>query len=120
MKSILSSISAILVALIACTCCVGPLMALAGMLGASVSQLVWLATIKPYLVAFSLIAISYNLYRAYYPKKLEECCAIENQNGIKNLDKEQKKILAFLNSKRFLWSIAILTISILIFPYLIN
>ncbi|SIR31962.1 hypothetical protein [Maribacter ulvicola] len=47
MKSILSSISAVFVALVACTCCVGPLMAFAGMLGASVSQLVWLATIKP-------------------------------------------------------------------------
>ncbi|WP_040280029.1 hypothetical protein [Psychroserpens damuponensis] len=120
MKSIISSISAILLALIACTCCIGPLMALAGMLGASVSQLVWVATIKPYLIAFSLITISYNLYRAYYPKKQEQCCAVEDQNVIKNLDKKQRKALAFLNSKPFLWSIAILTILILIFPYLIN
>jgi len=119
MKSILSSISAVFVALIACTCCVGPLMALAGMLGASVSQLVWLATIKPYLIAFSLIAITYNLYRAYFPNH-KECCSVEGDKPIKKLHKEEIKIFSFLNSKRFLWSIAILTILILLLPYIIN
>ena len=106
MKSILSSISAVFVALVACTCCVGPLMAFAGMLGASVSQLVWLATIKPYLIAFSLIAVSYNLYRAYFPKKEQACCTIESQETISKLDTKQKKSLSFLQSKTFLWCVA--------------
>ncbi|WP_336070447.1 hypothetical protein [Mesoflavibacter sp. CH_XMU1404-2] len=118
MKSILSSISAVFVALVACTCCVGPLMAFAGMLGAIVSQLVWLATIKPYLIAFSLIAVSYNLYRAYFPKKEQACCTIESQETISKLDTKQKKSLSFLQSKTFLWCVAIITLIILILPYI--
>ncbi|WP_372938219.1 hypothetical protein [Seonamhaeicola sp.] len=118
MKSILSSMIAVLLALMASTCCVGPLLALAGMLGASVSQLVWLASIKPYLVAFSLIAISYNLYRAYFPKKEQACCTIDHQEVVSKLDTKQKKSLSFLQSKTFLWGIAIITLIILILPYI--
>ena len=120
MKSVISSLSAILIALVACTCCVGPLMSIAGMLGATVSQLVWLAAIKPYLIAFSLIAISYNLYRAYYPKNNNACCTLKEQEFVQNLNQKEYKMLSFLQSKTFLWGVAILTIFILLLPYLIN
>ena len=93
-------------------------MAFAGLLGASVSQLMWLAIIKPYLIAFSLIAVSYNLYRAYFPKKEQACCTIESQETISKLDTKQKKSLSFLQSKTFLWCVAIITLIILILPYI--
>ena len=117
MKSILSSISAVFVAIASATCCIGPLMALAGMLGVSASQLIWLSSIKNYLIAFSLLAIGYNLYRAYYPKKEEECCSISEYE---TLNHKEQKAVSFFQSKPFLWSIAILTLIILLLPYLIN
>ncbi|WP_272150147.1 hypothetical protein [Tenacibaculum aiptasiae] len=120
MKSIVSSISAIFVAIAACTCCVGPLMALAGVLGVSASQLIWLSSIKNYLITFSLIAISYNLYRAYYPKVQQECCDMNQYKALSKLNENEKKAVSFFQSKKFLWAVAIITIIILILPYLSN
>ena len=120
MKSKLSSLGAVIAALAASTCCVGPLMGLAGMLGVSASHLIWLSSIKNYLITFSLIAITYNLYRAYFPKKQNQCCSVDNNNPLSHLNDQEKKQISFLRSKSFLWSIAIVTILIIILPYLIN
>jgi len=120
MKTILSSISAIISALAACTCCIGPLMAFAGFLGINASQLIWLSSIKTELITFSLLAIVYNLYRAYYPKKAEVCCTIDQPSVTNKLSKKESKTLLFLQSKAFLWSIAGLTLFILLLPKLTN
>lgn len=120
MKSIFSSVSAIFVAMAACTCCIGPLMALAGVLGVSASQLIWLSSIKNYLIAFSLIAIAYNLYRAYYPRKTAECCSSDQYEALSKLNENEQKTLSFFQSKPFLWGVAIFTLIILLIPYLIN
>ena len=118
MKSILTSASAVLVALASCTCCIGPLMALAGMIGVSASQLIWLASIKNYLIAFSLLAIGFNLHRAYFPKKEETCCVLEGDEEWPKLNENEQKAVSIFQSKSFLWSIAILTIIILLLPYI--
>lgn len=118
MKSLFSSISAVFVAMAACTCCIGPLMALAGMLGVSASQLIWLSSIKNYLIAFSLLAIGYNLYRAYYPKKAAECCTTDQYEALSKLNETERKTVSFFQSKPFLWGVAILTIIIVLLPYL--
>ena len=115
MKTFFSSITALFSALAACTCCVGPLMALAGFLGVSASHLIWLSEIKNYLIAFSLAAISYNLYRAYFPKQTEMCCSADNIPELEQT-KTESKLLIFLQSKPFLWFIAILTLLILLLP----
>lgn len=120
MKSLVSSISAVFAALAACTCCIGPLMALAGMLGVSASQLVWLSSIKNYLIVFSLLAIGYNLYRAYYPKKEAECCTVNEYEVLSKLNEKERKTVSFFQSKPFLWAIAIMTIVILVLPYIFN
>ena len=103
-------------ALMACTCCVGPLMAVAGLLGVSAAQLVWLASVKNYLMVFSLIAVTYNLYRSYFPAKTEVCCTIESQET----EGKPMAVIAFFQSRAFLWGIALLTIVILLLPYLNN
>ncbi len=120
MKSLLSSISAIFVAMAACTCCIAPFMALAGVLGVSASQLLWLSSIKNYLIAFSLLAIGYNLYRAYYPQKSNSCCPTDQYEALSQLHKKERKVIAIFQSKLFLWGIAILTIIILLLPYIFN
>lgn len=118
MKSFLSSMSAVAVAAVSCTCCIGPLMAFAGMIGVSASQLIWLASIKNYLVAFSLLAVGFNLYRAYFPKKEATCCSVDENQSWPELSSQEQKTVSFFQSKRFLWGIAILTIIILIIPYI--
>ncbi|APD06023.1 hypothetical protein UJ101_00476 [Flavobacteriaceae bacterium UJ101] len=118
MKSLFSSISAIFLALLACTCCVGPFLALAGLIGVSASQLAWLASVKNYLIAFSLMVIFYNLYKAYFPSKKQDCCSIDENQP--TLQKNEQKIVSFFQSKLFLWSIAIVTLLILLLPYLTN
>jgi len=120
MKSFLSSISAVFVALAACTCCIGPLMALAGVLGVSASQLIWLSSVKNYLIVSSLLAISYNLYGAYFPEKNKECCDVNQYEQISKMNDKEKKIASFFQSKIFLWSIAVITITILLLPYIFN
>ncbi len=118
MKSFLSSTGAVLLAIVSGTCCIGPLMAVAGMVGVSASQLIWLASIKNYLVSFSLMAIGYNLYRAYFPKQKVECCSINENTEWPELNSNEQKTVSFFKSKRFLWGIAILTITILLIPYI--
>lgn len=118
MKSFISSVSAVFAALAACTCCVGPLMALAGMLGVSASHLIWLSSIKNYLIVFSLLAIGYNLYRAYFPNKEQDCCSTDQYEQLSNMNTKQQKTVSFFQSKKFLWSIAVLTILVLLLPYI--
>ncbi|MCG8574645.1 MAG: hypothetical protein MI810_07160 [Flavobacteriales bacterium] len=114
MKSFISSFGAIFAALAASTCCVAPLLSLAGFLGVSASQIAWLATVKPYLISASLGIIGFNLYRAYFPKKEQECCDLDSNN---ELSKKESKIVAKLRSKTFLWIVAGVTMTILILPY---
>jgi copper chaperone CopZ len=107
-KSIVAS-GGIFAALLASTCCVTPLLALAGALGIGVAQLSFLISIKPYLITVSLFAIAYNLYKAYKPAK-NSCCAVPD-----NKTSAGGKIM---KSKVFLWAIAIFTIIILMLPYM--
>ena len=117
MKSIMSSLAAIITALASSACCVGPLMALAGFIGISASQLIWLSSIKNYLIMISLISIAYNLYRSYFPKS-NECCVQNEVTIAKDSNKKQLKFLSVFHSRKFLWTIAGITILILILPYL--
>ncbi|WP_196890835.1 hypothetical protein [Aureivirga marina] len=118
MKSFLTSISAVFTALLSCTCCVAPFLSIAGFLGVSTSQLIWLSDIKNYLIFISLIAISYNLYRAYSPKEKENCCDLNQQEIITKLNKKESKFVQILQSKTFLWLIALLTLFILLLPFI--
>ena len=107
-KSIVAS-GGIFAALLASTCCVTPLLALAGALGIGVAQLSFLINIKPYLITLSLFAIAYNLYKAYKPAK-NNCCTIQDYKTIRGSNLMKSKVL--------LWGIAIFTMIILMLPYL--
>lgn len=102
--------SGILTALLASTCCISPLLSLAGAIGVSVAQLSWLISIKPYLIAVSLLAIAYNLYLAYKPRK-QVCCIQEGPGSTGGIGKNG------FRSKGFLWAIVILTLLLLLLPY---
>lgn len=64
------------------------------------STLSFIEPAEPYLMAFSIIALSVSFYQVYKPKPEVECeCGH---------DHEHKK--SFLNSKAFLWSTTVFTI----------
>lgn len=116
-KNILTAVGALFTAVLASACCITPFLAIAGFLGVSVSQLVWLASIKNYLIIISLCAIAYSLYKAYKkPKNMEKlsCCTVENTVN------QKKTASELMRSKLFLWIIAILTLATLLVPYAAN
>lgn len=114
-KNTLTAVGALLTAVLASTCCIAPFLAIAGFLGVSISQLVWLASIKNYLIIISLGAIVYSLYKAYKkPKNMElSCCTVDFENS-QNVKADVKR--AF-RSKLFLWIMAFLTLATLLAPY---
>ncbi|NLR90815.1 hypothetical protein [Flammeovirga agarivorans] len=116
MQNILKSGLAVFTALLASTCCVGPLLAIVGLMGVSASTLTWLISIKPLLIGSSLMLTIYNLYKAYFPNKKESCCTSNIE--YEELALSEKRAFHFFQSKRFLWGIAFLNIFILILPYL--
>lgn len=102
--------SGIFTALLASTCCISPLLSLAGAIGVSAAQLTWLISVKPYLIALSLLAIAYNLYLAYKPQR-QACCTVEGSGHGKGNGR------GVFHSKAFLWVVVILTLLLLLAPY---
>lgn len=119
-KNTFPAIGALIAAVLASTCCIGPFLAVAGFLGVSVSQLVWLASIKNYLIIISLVAISYSLYKAYKkPKQMNtnNCC---QPTSLAEENKGKKSFSSVIRSKTFLWIVAIFTLLTLLAPYISN
>lgn len=113
-KNTITAVGAFLTAILASTCCITPFLAIAGFLGVSVSQLVWLASIKNYLIIVSLFAIAYSLYKAYKKTKNMEnlsCCPIENNST------QKRSVNGVIRSKLFLWIMVFLTLATLLLPY---
>lgn len=115
LKMLLPATGGLFTAILASTCCLSPLLSIAGFLGVTVSQLVWLSSAKPYLVTISLASIGYSLVKAYKkpsPDGMASCCTIPQD---KNKDDR-----SFLQSKTFLWVMAIFTLITLIAPSIAN
>lgn len=116
MKTFINSVMAVFTALLASTCCVGPLLSIVGLLGVSASSLAWLMSIKPYLIGLSLLLCIYNLYLVYRPKKKTSCCAVDTE--YQQLSQTEKETVHFFQSKKFLWGITIVTILTILLPYI--
>ncbi len=100
-------IGAGLVAAVAASlCCITPVLALLGGIGGIASTFSWLEPLRPYLMIFTAGLLGYAFYKAYKPKKKEEIeCACED---------DEKK--SFLNSKKFLWTVTIVSALLFAFP----
>ncbi|AZQ62737.1 hypothetical protein EI427_10975 [Flammeovirga pectinis] len=116
MKTLFNSVTAVFAALLASTCCVGPLLSIVGLLGISAASLTWLISIKPYLISLSLLLTFYNLYLAYQPKKDTSCYSVNNEH--QQLSKTEKQTVYFFQSKTFLWGVAIVTLFTIVLPYI--
>lgn len=96
---------ATITALLSSACCIFPLIALFGGASGGASALSWLEPFRPFLMILSVLALGFAFYKAYKPKKADNCgCAV----------KEKK---SFLASKGFLWGITVFSILMYSFPY---
>ncbi|MBB6459674.1 hypothetical protein [Flammeovirga kamogawensis] len=116
MRTLFNSVTAVFTALLASTCCLGPLLSIVGLLGVSAASLAWLISVKPYLISISLLLTFYNLYQAYFPKKETACCTVDND--YLQLSQSEKQTVHFFQSKGFLWGVTIVTIITIVLPYI--
>ena len=79
-------------------CCIVPLIVVLGGVSGVASTLSWIEPAEPYLMAFSIVALSFAFYQAYKPKPQMSCeCDTHSKTSI-------------LSSKAFLWSTTVFTI----------
>ncbi|MFB3057820.1 MAG: mercuric transport protein MerTP [Ignavibacteriaceae bacterium] len=98
-----------LAAIAASLCCITPVLAVLGGLGGIASTFSWLDPLRPYLIGFTAIVLGYAFYNAYKPKKegdLECACEDDESPAKKN----------FINSKKFLWIVTVISILMFAFP----
>lgn len=99
--------SAIVTALLASLCCITPLLAVLGGLSSIASMFSFLEPFRPYFIAITILILGYAFYNAYKPKNKNEIdCACET-------DEKPK----FINSKKFLWIITVVSAMLITFPY---
>lgn len=102
--------SAIVTAVLASLCCITPVLAVLGGLSGIASTFSFLEPLRPYFIAFTTIILGYAFYNAYKPKKKDEIeCACDE-------DKVDTK-KSFINSKSFLWIIAVIAVVLITFYY---
>lgn len=93
-----------LLALSSSLCCIVPVLTIVGGIGGLASSFSWVEPLRPYLIAATVLILGFAFYRAYKPQKQDECgCA-----------PEKKK---FMESKKFLWGITIVSALLISFPY---
>ena len=96
--------SSIFLAFTSSLCCIAPLLAILGGVGAVSSSFDWVAPLRPYLIIATIGALGYSFYLAYKPQKRDDCgCEVEKKT--------------FLQSKTFLWTITLVSALLLTFPY---
>ncbi|PYF74644.1 mercuric transport protein MerTP [Pedobacter nutrimenti] len=95
--------SGILLALTSSMCCIMPMLALFGTAGSAVTMFSWVAPLRPYLLAATVLILGVTFYQAYKPVAKDDCGCAERRTG--------------MQSKSFLWIVTILSIGFSTFPY---
>ncbi len=104
--------SAIVTAVLASLCCITPVLAVLGGISGIATTFDFLEPLRPYFIAFTAIILGYAFYNAYKPKKetdIECACEEEDEHGANKTK--------FINSKAFLWTVAIAATLMITFPY---
>ncbi|MGV3629891.1 MAG: mercuric transport protein MerTP [Bacteroidota bacterium] len=85
-------------------CCILPILTILGGVGGLASSFSWVEPLRPYLIGATGLILGFAFYRAYKPQKQDEC----------GCTPEKKK---FMETKKFLWGITILSALLISFPY---
>ena len=105
-KRVLSA--GLLAAIASSLCCIAPLIAIFAGISGLASSFSWIAPARPYLIGISILALGMAFYFAYKPATAEDCaCAVPEKKS-------------FLNSKGFLWFVALFAIGMFCFPHFAN
>lgn len=102
--------SAIITAALASLCCITPVLAVLGGLGGIASSFSFLDPLRLYLIGFTVIILGYAFYKEYKHKKETdiECACDDEESPVKK---------NFINSKGFLWLVAVIAVVLISFPY---
>jgi mercuric ion transport protein len=95
--------SGLLLAVTSSLCCIVPVLAIIGGAGGTVAAFSWAAPLRPYLLAATVLVLGFAFYRAYKPERKDDCGFAEKKN--------------VLQSKTFLWVVAVLSVVLSAFPY---
>lgn len=95
--------SGILLAFTSSLCCIVPLLVLFGSVGSVVSMFSWVEPLRPYLLGATAMVLGIAFYQAYKPTVKDNCECEEKKTGIQ--------------SKTFLWIVALLSVALSTFPY---
>ena len=112
--------SAIVTAVLASLCCITPVLAVLGGLSGIASTFSFLEPLRPYFIAFTIIILGYAFYNAYKPKEKDEieCACLPAEASAKEGDDDKVDIKkSFINSKSFLWIVAVIAVVLITFPY---
>ncbi len=111
MKKINFQNSAIVTALLASLCCITPVLAVLGGITGIASSFEFLEPLRPYFIGLTAIVLGFAFYQNYKPKKENEiaCECEENEKS--------SSIQNFLNTKKFLWIVTIVSVILISFPY---
>ena len=112
--------SALVSAFLASLCCITPVLAVLGGLSGIASTFSFLEPLRPYFIVFTAIILGYAFYNAYKTKKKNEieCACLPAEASAKAGDDDKvdtKK--SFINSKSFLWIVAVIAVVLITFPY---
>lgn len=99
--------NAIVAALLASLCCITPVLAILGGLSGIATTFSFLEPIRPYLIGLTIIILGFAFYNAYTPKKNNEI----------DCDCETDEKAKFINSKKFLWIVTVISALLIAFPY---
>lgn len=114
MKDKLLSGGGIITALLASLCCITPVLAVLGGLGGIATTFSFLEPLRPYLIGLTAIVLGYAFYNAYKPKKKNDIdCACETDDLPYGKAGKPK----FINSKKFLWIVTVVSALLITFPY---
>ncbi|PSL45705.1 copper chaperone CopZ [Chitinophaga niastensis] len=84
-------------------CCIAPVLSIIGGISGAGAAFGWIAPLRPYLLGLMVVTLGFSFYKAYTPPKKNDCgCG-------------DKKSL--FQSKKVLWSIAIIAVLLSTFPY---
>ena len=98
--------SGVLLALTSSLCCIMPLLAIIGGASSAMAAFSWVAPLRPYLLGATALVLGFAFYRVYKPLAKDKCGC------------EEKK--SVLQSKFFLWMIAVVAVLLSAFPYYAN
>ena len=98
--------SGLVLALTSSLCCIVPALAIISGTSSAVAAFSWAAPLRPYLLGATVLILGFAFYQAYKPQKKDECAC------------ETKR--SFLQSKSFLWIVAVVSLLLSAFPIMQN